>query len=83
MSINVFENIKPGDPHIVTPDLDNLQKFVLDALRGPVKCKRSGMKLPPVFFIDDCQVYEGTIQKIYADFGNQGTLVNLTHKEEL
>lgn len=77
MSINVYEKLKPGDPHIVKPDKDNLEKFVLDALRGPVKDQRSGMKLPPVFFMDDCQVYDGKKTKIYAEPGKEGTLVTL------
>ncbi len=40
-------------PHVIKPDRDNLDKAVLDALKGHL-------------FIDDCQVYCGTLSKWYA-----------------
>lgn len=40
----------PRYPHTVKPDRDNLDKAVLDALKGTV-------------IIDDCQAYAGTIEK--------------------
>lgn len=41
-------------PHITKPDRDNLEKAVLDALKG-------------IFFVDDCQVYSGEIRKFYHE----------------
>jgi|GEM_PF-516061 len=79
MSIDAFKYLSPGSPHIVKPDLDNLEKFVLDALRGPTKDKRSGMKLPSVFFLDDCQVCAVQSMKSYVPIGLEGTKVTLTH----
>lgn len=77
MSVQAFEKLSPGDMHILKPDRDNLEKFVLDALRGPTKCKKTRIKLPPVFFKDDCQVCSGEVTKVYADPGKEGTLVVL------
>lgn len=40
----------PRYPHIQKPDRDNLDKAVLDSLKGTI-------------IVDDCQVYAGTIEK--------------------
>jgi Holliday junction resolvase RusA-like endonuclease len=40
-------------PHTCKPDKDNLEKAVLDALRG-------------VLWADDCQVFDGRVRKVYS-----------------
>ena len=52
---------KPTAPtfHTSTPDVDNLAKFVLDAMNGH-------------FFVDDSQIVELHCQKVYAD-GHAGS----------
>lgn len=51
------------DNHTRTPDLDNLVKFVLDAMNGE-------------FYIDDSQIININCKKLYADKqGESGTFV--------
>lgn len=45
-------------PHTTKPDRDNLDKGVLDAMKG-------------LLFMDDKQIFEGTISKWYAAIGEQ------------
>lgn len=54
--------LKPRAPkhHTQTPDKDNLEKAVLDAL-GKFD------KMPPLIWCDDCQVVDGRTSKRWAD----------------
>jgi len=59
-------------PHIVTPDKDNLEKAVLDAIKGAGIWK------------DDCQVYAGELQKYYVAKGfDPGARIEITLIEEI
>lgn len=40
-------------PHLIKPDRDNLDKYVLDCMTG-------------IVFADDCQVYDGRISKYWS-----------------
>ncbi len=46
--------LKPGDPHVVKPDIDNLIKGVFDAINGKV-------------WKDDNQVMRVNAKKVYSD----------------
>ena len=48
--------LKDGSPtlHIVKPDIDNLSKFVMDALQG-------------IIWDDDCYIYSLEARKVYSD----------------
>jgi Holliday junction resolvase RusA-like endonuclease len=58
--------LKPGAPshHTQTPDKDNLEKAVLDALT-------EFDDMPPLFWCDDCQVDDGRTSKRWADPGEK------------
>lgn len=43
-----------GEPHIKRPDVDNLQKLVLDSLNG-------------IVYVDDSQIAEAFTKKVYSD----------------
>ena len=57
---------KPTAPtfHTSTPDVDNLAKFVLDAMNGH-------------FFVDDSQIVELRCHKVYADGHDGSTAIRI------
>ena len=48
------KKIKDGAPHIIKPDRDNSDKWVLDCCNG-------------IVWHDDCQIYDGRIRKLYSN----------------
>lgn len=59
------KGLKPGQPswHSKRPDIDNLIKFVLDALNG-------------VYFKDDAQVFYISSRKSYSDIPNTHVIIS-------
>jgi Holliday junction resolvase RusA-like endonuclease len=56
-------------PHTVKPDKDNLEKAVLDSMKG-------------AFWKDDCQVYGGSTWKYYApDEQSVGAMITIEWEE--
>lgn len=61
-NLGILKDSAPKE-HLRTPDLDNLVKFVLDAMNGK-------------FYVDDSQIININCKKVYADKqGESGTLV--------
>jgi Holliday junction resolvase RusA-like endonuclease len=58
------DKIKPGDPHIHKPDVDNLCKTILDALNG-------------LAFTDDALVASITARKEYGEPGTEVTITEV------
>lgn len=50
-------------PHIVVPDLDNLEKAFFDVMTG-------------ILFDDDCQIWKGNSRKVWAESGSIYSVFN-------
>ena len=65
----VRDGRQPGDPHLQTPDIDKLERAVLDALTG-------------IVWADDCQVVAVHKTKRWCHRGHEGVRITLAEWDE-